>query len=112
MINTAIKQLVTYGLENNLINKRDINYITNKILEVLGLKEYIEPAEEFKNVSLEDTVSVITDNIAQSPLVSDELVVLVHSTGKVKNDDVEKAISVNFENQKIKYHAHGNNKYL
>jgi len=61
MINSAIKQLVTYGLENNLINKRDINYITNKILETLGIAEYTEPTEEFKNVSVEDTLNTIID---------------------------------------------------
>ena len=68
MINTAIKQLVTYGIENNLINKRDINYITNKILETLGINEYTEPSEEFQNVSLDDTLNTIIDFAVKNDL--------------------------------------------
>jgi len=61
MINAAIKQLITYGTENNLVNKRDKNYIINKVLEILKLNEYIEPADEYSNVSLEDIFDLITD---------------------------------------------------
>ncbi|SEW03469.1 UDP-glucose--hexose-1-phosphate uridylyltransferase [[Clostridium] fimetarium] len=40
MLNEAIKKLVLYGVENGLIQKTDIVYTINRLLEVLQLDDY------------------------------------------------------------------------
>ena len=42
MINTYIASLVQYGLNTGMIEECDKTYITNSILETLGIYEYVE----------------------------------------------------------------------
>ena len=46
MIYSAIKKLVTYGVETGLIDKCEEIYTTNLILDVLGLSEYEDDGKE------------------------------------------------------------------
>lgn len=46
-INKEIRDLVEYGIDKNFLEERDRVYGINRILEVLDLKEYIEP-EKYK----------------------------------------------------------------
>ena len=41
MVNTYIASLVEYGLKTGLIEECDRIYITNAILEALGMFEYV-----------------------------------------------------------------------
>ena len=75
MIDNAIKKLVTYGLEKQLIEKEDIIYVTNQILEVLKIEEYNEPAEEYSDVELEPVLSEILDYAAENGLLENNSVV-------------------------------------
>ena len=59
MIFEAIKKLVTYGIENNLSNKYDKIYITSKLIEILNIKDYQEPSEEFSNIHIEEVLNEI-----------------------------------------------------
>ena len=61
MIDQSIKKLVTYALEKKLIKEDDKIYCTNSLLAILGLDEYNEPEEEYKNVNLESTLKEILD---------------------------------------------------
>lgn len=61
MIDNSIKKLVTYGLETGLLSEQDKIYAANQILEVLGVDEYTEPAEEYKDVDLESTLQELLD---------------------------------------------------
>ena len=45
MIDTNIKQLVEYGIANELIEEEDRIYTTNTILEMLKKDSYEEPGE-------------------------------------------------------------------
>ena len=45
MIDTNIKQLVEYGIANELIEEEDRIYTTNTILEMLNKDSYEEPGE-------------------------------------------------------------------
>ena len=56
MIFDSIKKLVQYGLETGLITEEDRIYTVNRILEVLQEDMYEEPAEDFRNVNLEETL--------------------------------------------------------
>ena len=74
MINTAVKKLVTYGLEKGLLDKRDKIYAVNRILEVLGLAEYTEPEEEFSNICLEETLNELLDYDVKKKIIDDNII--------------------------------------
>ena len=40
MIDNSIRKLVCYGLEKELFTKRDEIYVTNRLLEILGLDSF------------------------------------------------------------------------
>lgn len=70
----SIKKLVTYGLESGLIEAADIVYATNRLLEALGLDEYEEPAEEFSNIDLEETLKELLDYACEKGLCENSVV--------------------------------------
>ena len=59
MIHTHIATLVQYGLNAGLIEECDKTYITNAILEILGMHEYVETAP--KEMPLEETLKGLLD---------------------------------------------------
>lgn len=61
MVNEAIKKLVCYGLENNLISEEDVIFTTNRLLETLNIDEYEEPTQEYHNVELEPVLKELLD---------------------------------------------------
>lgn len=61
MVNEAIKKLVCYGLERELISKDDVIFTTNQLLEVLQIEEYEEPQENYQNVELEPVLKELLD---------------------------------------------------
>ncbi len=61
MVYDGIKKLVQYGLEAGLICEGDRIYATNRLLEALHLDEYEEPVQEYRNVSLEETLRELLD---------------------------------------------------
>lgn len=65
MIYKSIKKLVTYGIQTGLITTDDTAYIVNALLELLGLNEYEEPAEEFTEIELSDILSELLDYAAK-----------------------------------------------
>ena len=52
MIDNSVRKLVCYGLEKGLFTARDEVYVTNRILEILGLDEF-DCSEDFCVVDLE-----------------------------------------------------------
>ena len=75
MIEQSIKKLVCYGLEKKLIEKEDIIYVTNRILNLLGIEEYNAPEEEFENVELEEVLKELLDYAAANGLLENDSVV-------------------------------------
>ncbi len=69
MVYEAIKKLVTYGLETGLIEKEDVVYTTNALLETLKLLEYEEPAEEYTKVELAPVLAELLDYAAEKGLI-------------------------------------------
>ena len=74
MIYKSVKKLVTYALEAGLIEKEDITYVTNRVLEMLGLDEYEEPAESFENVDLESVLKEILDFAGEKGIIGKDTV--------------------------------------
>lgn len=73
MIDTSIKKLVCYGLEKGLFTERDRIYVTNRILEILGLDEF-DCDESFTNVNLEETLGELLDFAVQKGITEDSVV--------------------------------------
>ncbi|MDO4846617.1 MAG: UDP-glucose--hexose-1-phosphate uridylyltransferase [Clostridiaceae bacterium] len=74
MINESVKKLVCYGLETGLIKDCDKVYVTNRILETLGLDEYDEPQESYENVNLEQTLKELLDFAVEKGIIENSIV--------------------------------------
>ena len=72
MIDKSIKKLVCYGLEKGLFDRRDTVYITNRILEILGLDSF-DCHENFTSVDLEETLKEILDFAVEKGLIEDTI---------------------------------------
>ena len=70
MINKSIKKLICYGLEKGFFEKRDEAYITNRIIEILGLDEF-DCDEQFENVDLESTLKELLDFAVEKNIIDD-----------------------------------------
>ena len=73
MIDKSIRKLVCYGLEKELFTKRDEVYVTNRLLEILGLDEY-DCSEDFSDVCLEKTLAELLDFAVSKGLTEDSVV--------------------------------------
>ena len=73
MIDKSIRKLVCYGLEKELFTKRDEVYVTNRLLEILGLDEY-DCSENFEDVCLEETLAELLDFAVSKGLTEDSVV--------------------------------------
>ena len=71
MINTYIASLVQYGLNTGMIEECDKTYITNGILETLGMYEYKEA--EAKEMPLEDILSGLLDYAVEAGVCADDI---------------------------------------
>lgn len=69
MIFDSIKKLIIYGLEKGLIEKEDVIYTQNMIIDTLGLDEYVDSGKEFSDIDLEETLSEILDYAAQKGII-------------------------------------------
>ena len=74
MIYSSIKKMFQYGVEKDLIDTVDKNYIINNILEILNLEDYVEPDEEFHNINLQKTLKEILDYAVSKGIISDSTV--------------------------------------
>lgn len=73
MIDTSIKKLVCYGLEKGLFTKRDEIYVTNLLLEALGLDSF-DCDESFTDVDLEQTLGELLDYACDKGIIEDSIV--------------------------------------
>lgn len=73
MIDKSIKKLVCYGLEKELFSLRDEIYVTNRLLEILGLDEY-DCDDNFSNVNLQETLKELLDFAVEKGLIEDSII--------------------------------------
>lgn len=69
MINSAIKKLVQYGLNNGLIMPEDEVFTTNRILEILNLSDYIDSEIVEKDINLEEVLNELLNYAAGKGLI-------------------------------------------
>lgn len=73
MTDRNIRKLVCYGLEKNLLTKRDEIYVTNRLLEIMNL-DGIDCEEQFENVDLEQVLKELLDDAVKNGLIEDNTV--------------------------------------
>ncbi|MCD7731247.1 MAG: UDP-glucose--hexose-1-phosphate uridylyltransferase [Oscillospiraceae bacterium] len=73
-IDTAVRKLICYGLENNLITAEDRIFAANSIIHKLKMDEYNPPEENFADVSLEPVLKVILDYAVEKGIIEDSIV--------------------------------------
>ena len=71
MVHTYIASLVQYGLHTGLIEECDKTYITNQLLETLGLYEYKEA--ETKEIPLEEILKGLIDYAVEVGTCADDI---------------------------------------
>ncbi len=72
MIENAIRRLVCYGLEKELFTARDEIFVTNRLLEILGLDSF-ECDEDYTDVNLEETLKQLLDYAAERGIIDDNI---------------------------------------
>ena len=72
MIYNSINNLVNYAIDCELIGKEDKIYATNRILELLGLSEYEQPANPTPK-ALEETLRELCDYAVENCLIEDSI---------------------------------------
>lgn len=75
MHNLAIKKLVQYGLQKNLIEKEDVIYTTNLLLAVLKEDSYKEPEEEYTDIALQNVLAEFCNIAYEKGIIEDKGVV-------------------------------------
>ena len=73
MIETYIKELVTYGLNKGLVDPADEIYVTNRLLELFDIQEYNEPAE-IPSRPLVDILNDMLDYAYRHKLMEDDTI--------------------------------------
>ncbi len=71
MINESIKKLISYALDCGLIEKEDVNFTINRILEIMHMDEYKAPEADCEWESLEEILSVFLDEAVKKGLIED-----------------------------------------
>lgn len=69
-----IKELVDYGIHKNLMEEEDRIYVTNLILDQLGLDEYQAPDNVDENAGLEEILKGLLDYACQEGIIEDSVV--------------------------------------
>ncbi len=73
-VQTALKRLVAYGIDKNLLDPADQTYAINAYLHLLRLTDYEDPAIEGE-LSLEEILAVLCDYAAEKGILESNSVV-------------------------------------
>lgn len=69
-----IKQLTEYGIQKGLMQETDRIYVTNLLLDALGLDGYEEPDSIDEHAALEETLKGLLDYACEHKLIGDSVV--------------------------------------
>ena len=73
MICSLIRQLVAYGVKTGLVEKEDIIFTTNKLLELFGLEELCECEAPTGEEALEEILKGMLDYAVEAGLIEDSI---------------------------------------
>lgn len=69
-----IKELTEYGIQKGLMEEEDRIYVTNLLLDQMGLQEYEEPDEMNENAGLEEILKGLLDYACEQKIIGDSVV--------------------------------------
>ena len=73
MICSLIRKLVAYGVKTGLVEKEDVIFTTNKLLELFGLEELGECEEPTGEEALEDILKGMLDYAVEAGIIEDSI---------------------------------------
>lgn len=73
MICSLIRKLVAYGVKTGLVEKEDIIFTTNKLLELFGLEELCEGEEPTGEETLEEILKGMLDYAVEAGIIEDSI---------------------------------------
>ena len=73
MICSLIKQLVAYGVKTGLVEKEDVIFTTNKLLELFGLEELCDCEEPSGDEELEEILKGMLDYAVETGIIEDSI---------------------------------------
>ncbi|MBD5558999.1 MAG: UDP-glucose--hexose-1-phosphate uridylyltransferase [Clostridia bacterium] len=71
MIDSAVKKLISYGLETGLLPPEEAVYARNLLLDALNLDAYTDDGRAYQNVNLEETLGELLDYACESGIIED-----------------------------------------
>ena len=74
VIDSAIKKIVSYGVETGLLPKEEKIYAVNLILDCIKKDTYSDDGKTYSNVNLEETLEEILDYAAEQGIIEDSQV--------------------------------------
>lgn len=91
----AINDLISYGLETGLIDRDEIIYSRNLLLDLFNEDEYVEvEADVSRNVDLSETLNTLLDHAVSKGLCEDSIVYRDLFDAKIMNCIVPRPTSV------------------
>ena len=72
MIASSIKKLICFGLEKQLFTKRDEIYVTNLLIDALGIDEF-DCDQNYTDVDLESTLAELLDYAVEKGIIEDNI---------------------------------------
>ncbi len=73
MINLTVKKLVNYGLSKGFFEESDKIFITNRLIEALGLDSYEEPEADLGESDLEQILKELCDYAVEKDIIEDSV---------------------------------------
>lgn len=70
-MNTAITKLIKYGTTTGLISKVDTIYITNALLELFQIDEYVDTQEVYEDICLEGILKEMLDYAYEKGIIKE-----------------------------------------
>lgn len=73
MIDSAVKKLVAYGLETELLPPEEAVYARNLLLDALHKDDYTDDGIEYQDVDLQSTLAELLDYAAKEGIIEDTI---------------------------------------
>ena len=71
MIFDSISRLLDYGVKKNIITVEDVLYVRNRLLDTLGLAEWVDSDSEAGDMSIDEILAPIIDYAAEQGIIKD-----------------------------------------
>ena len=74
MICEAIERLIDYSVKKNIITVEDIYYVRNRLIDLLGVTEWVESTADSGDMSVDEILAPIIDYAIEQGIIADTAV--------------------------------------